>query len=123
MDQNMLLQLLAQMSRGPQSGMMPQQPGGFGFGQPPAPYQPPQIDQTPGMYNQAAQARASQPLMPIGGDKNTPVPIPNMSADPSKASQWASQSLFGAQPMANGQQAGLGQAGLAALLKLLGVGG
>lgn len=117
----MLLQLLAQMSRGPQTGMQPQQPGGFGFGQPPAPYQPPQIDQTPGMYNPAAHARASQPLMPTGGDKNALPQAPNMGADPSKASQMASQSLFGAQPGANGQQAGLGQAGLSMLLKMLGL--
>lgn len=118
----MLLQLLAQMSRGPQMGMQPQ-PQGFGFGQPPAPYQPPQIDTTPGMYNQVAHARAMQPGLPPlpGGDKNTPTPAPDLSQPPSATSQWASQGIFGAQPMANGQQAGLGQAGLASLLKLLGL--
>lgn len=118
-DPNMLLQYFAQMQRGPQSGQM--QPQGFGFGQQPAPYTPPQIDTTPGFYNQAAQARASQPLMPIGGDRAATPAIPNMGAQPSQASQWAAQGLFGAQPGANGQQAGLGQAGLASLMKLFGL--
>lgn len=120
-DPNMLLQMLSRMQQG--GGQMPQQPQGFGFGQPPQPYAPPQIDQTPGIYNQAARGRANMPYQPPDPSGTTPkaTPAPDLNAQPSQASQWASQGVFGAQNTPNGQQAGLSQGAVMSLLKLFGL--
>lgn len=113
MDPN-ILQYLARMQ--PQMGLLSAPP-------PPPAYQPPQIDQTPGIYNQTAHSRAMMPLPPMPvGDKNTPAQATDLSQPPSQASQWASQGLFGSMPGANGQQQGLGQGMLLNLLKMFGVG-